>query len=81
MSISVSEQIRNDKYFEKMADKIDPMREKDWDYLLPILKQIALDQREACVRDIVDLLEPDHSFEEVEKITEAVRTAEIGCGE
>ena len=42
-----------------------------------IIEQIAHDQREACASVVVDLLEQDHSYDEVFKITEAIHNAEI----
>jgi len=43
-------------YFDKMADRIDPMRKMNWEYLIPILKRIARDQREADVEKIKSLV-------------------------
>jgi len=72
----------NDKYFKAKLKEIG-----FYDYTLSdrlseelsikVLQQIAKDQREACASVVVDLLEQDHSYDEVFKITEAIHNAEI----
>ena len=73
----------NEKYWDEKLEGLARVFFKmmsgndDWPSAKAILKQIAHDQREACARGVIDLLEPNHSFDDVEKITEAVRNAEI----
>ena len=70
----------NDKYwdekFEQLWNICSPDTRKQ---AISILKQIARDQREACAKEIEDIIDPDKKYHEMfgRYIVSTVRTAEI----
>lgn len=66
-----------DKYFELKLLEFDKAEDNPGgchDDYIAIMKQIAIDQREACAKAIVDALQYS---DDIDQVIEAIRNAEI----